>query len=364
MKLFSVAALSLLLFTSLSPVQGSDTKSTTAAAAASMESHERLAMYKERGYEWPLPNFVPNTPGWNKLMNERLEQVSAIDDPVERFKGYTTSLYQAIVILNYTEYGFARTRISDNLLKELQQGIIDGYDANRRPEGYTPTLSHQAWHIERDDLTAMVDDELHAKLEEWGNVDLDTQYVYGLRLFRNETTLKMHIDKKGSHAMGFVLHVASSDDYNDPWPFVIEDFHGRTHEILMDPGDVIFFESAKLMHGRPRKLNASWYCNVAGHYHPRDKKWNSMNHVKEAEYAVPPKWVHDVVTTDENNIDTLEFRGGLHEPNCDDGWCRLASPDTVKWNGSVDVTNEEWINGDGTTHRFVGRRNKMDDYEL
>ena len=111
------------------------------------------------------------------------------------------------------------------------------------------TSGNQAQHIQRDDLTAKVEAELHEKLEEWGDIALELKYVYGLRLFRNQTTIKMHIDKKGSHALGYVLHVGSSNDYdgnNDPWPFLIEDFHGRTHEVFMQPGDLIFFESAKV----------------------------------------------------------------------------------------------------------------------
>merc|ERR1712224_1180864 len=106
------------------------------------------------------------------------------------------------------------------------------------------------------------------------------------------------------------------------------------HEVLMEPGDVIFFESAKLMHGRPRKSNGSWYCNVAGHYYPKDERWGSMNHVQEAGYAVPPKWIHDNNDNNDDgngngdgNIDAIEFRGGLNEPNCVDGWCRSSSPD-------------------------------------
>ena len=209
------------------------------------ESEVRLQGYKERGYQWPIPEFVPNTPGWNKLMQDRLEQISTIEDDAERFKGYTTTLYSGMVIQNYTEYGFARTRISDSLLQELQQGIVDGFE-NRVNEGYTPSITgNQAWHIQRDDLTAKVEAELHEKIEEWGKVDLDLTYVYGLRLFRNTTTIKMHLDKKGSHALGYVLHVGASEDYNpteDPWPFLIEDFHGRTHEITMVPGDLILFE--------------------------------------------------------------------------------------------------------------------------
>jgi len=276
------------------------------AAYSSIETQERVEGYHQRGYEWPVPKFVPNTPGWNQLMIDRLEQVSEIVDAHERFKGYKTTMYSGLVISNYTEYGFERTRISDSLLEELQQGIIDGYE-DRRNEGHSPSITgNQAWHIQQDDLTAKVEEELHEKLEEWGGVELDLTYVYGLRLFRNSSTIRMHIDKKGSHAMGYVLHVASSDDYavdTDPWPFLIEDLHGRTHEVTMVPGDLIFFESGKLVHGRPHKLNASWYCNVVGHYSPRDEVWASMNHQEEANYAVPPQWVHDVNSNNNNDDD-------------------------------------------------------------
>ena len=229
--------------------------------AADMETAERLQGYQKRGYQWPVLEFVPNTPGWKKLMEDRLEQISNIEDPAERFKGYTATMYSGIVIQNYTEHGFARTRISESLLKELQQGIRDGFE-DRVNEGYTPSITgNQAWHIQRDDLTQKVEDELHDKLEEWGRVDLDLTYVYGLRLFRNTTTIKMHLDKKGSHSMGYVLHVDSSDDYDsdgDPWPFLIEDFHGRTHEITMVPGDLILFEGT--FEPNPSKL---WFLVVS-----------------------------------------------------------------------------------------------------
>ncbi|VEU35310.1 unnamed protein product [Pseudo-nitzschia multistriata] len=325
-----------------------------------METAKRLQGYQKRGYQWPVLEFVPNTPGWKKLMEDRLEQISNIEDPAERFKGYTATMYSGIVIQNYTEHGFARTRISESLLKELQQGIRDGFE-DRVNEGYTPSITgNQAWHIQRDDLTQKVEDELHDKLEEWGRVDLDLTYVYGLRLFRNTTTIKMHLDKKGSHSMGYVLHVDSSDDYDsdgDPWPFLIEDFHGRTHEITMVPGDLILFEAAKLVHGRPHQLNATWYCNVVGHYYPRDETWASMNHVAEAEYAVPPKWANEPSGSskaDDAMVREIQFRGGLREPGCMDGWCRSTSLERIQWKGPSGPSTH-WIDANGESHEFMGR---------
>lgn len=229
MKLFQLSTTAALLWLSVASM-----------CSARMTEEERLGEHHKRGYQWP-PTFKPNNEGWNKLMMERLGQVSEIDDEAERYKGYVTTLFPAMVVQNLTEYGWALTRVSDDLLNQLQQGIQEGFE-DRMEEGRTPIIEgNQAWWIERDDLMNKVEDELHGPLEEWCGEDLSLTKVYGLRLFRNGSSFRMHIDKKGSHSIGYVLHVDRSDDC-EPWPFMIEDLHGRTHEIIMTPGDVIFFE--------------------------------------------------------------------------------------------------------------------------
>lgn len=164
MQLFQVSATTALFFSSiLFP--------GNCVSARMMES-ERLLQYGKRGYEWPIKAFNPNTDGWNTLMSERLSQVSEIDDEAERYRGYMTTLFPALVISNLTEYGWAMTRVSDDLLTLLQQGIRDGFD-RKQEEGRTPIIEgNQAWWIERDDLMDLVEDELHGPLEEWSGTDL------------------------------------------------------------------------------------------------------------------------------------------------------------------------------------------------
>jgi hypothetical protein len=343
-------------------------------SSARFTEEERIAEYLKRGYQWPIQKFVPDTEGWNKLMTERLNQVSEIDDEAERYKGYVTTLFPALVVQNLTEYGWALTRVSDDLLKQLQQGIKDGFE-DKMEEGRTPIIEgNQAWWIERDDLMDKVEEELHGPLEEWCGEELGLTKVYGLRLFRQGSSFRMHIDKKGSHSIGYVLHVDRSDDC-EPWPFMIEDLHGRTHEILMTPGDVIFFEAGKLMHGRPRTLHGSWYSNgksrcilssfsssllgllltfflsfstVVGHYYPKNEAWLSMQHQKEAEYTVPPHWKDQPAS--EKKFQRLELRGGLKEPGCVDGWCRSDAATTIKWSGPVE--HGTWMDPVGAMHSF------------
>jgi hypothetical protein len=42
-----------------------------------------------------------------------------------------------------------------------------------------------------------------------------------------------------------IYHVASSEDA-EPWPIYIEDLNGRTHEVILTPGDILFYESSKV----------------------------------------------------------------------------------------------------------------------
>ena len=134
---------------------------------------------------------------------------------------------------------------------------------------------------------------------------------------------------------------------------------------------VLFALAAKLVHGRPHKLNASWYCNVVGHYYPRDATWASMNHAEEAEYAVPLKWANepllDATSQKEEGsgkkpIETIEFRGGLREPGCYDGWCRSTGDDLVRWKGPSG-THKHWIDANGEIHEFVGKGKEREEKE-
>ena len=125
--------------------------------------------------------------------------------------------------------------------------------------------------------------------------------------------------------------------------------------------------AAKLVHGRPHKLNASWYCNVVGHYYPRDDAWSSMNHVAEAEYAVPPKWANEEPMQQEEQqqdhpIEAIEFRGGMKEPGCYDGWCRSTGDDLIRWKGPSGSENH-WIDANGEMHEFAGKQQVVKSHE-
>jgi hypothetical protein len=141
----------------------------------------------------------------------------------------------------------------------------------------------------------------------------------------------MHVDRLLTHVISFILHIDSSDDA-EPWPIFIEDFHGRTHEVILTPGDILFYESSKCFHGRPRPFNGSWYTSVFVHYYPKND-WIEHPHELEAHYAVPPHWADDPVG-ERRQRKLVMVETSMKEPDCPDEWCRTQN--TVKWGGPAE----------------------------
>ena len=89
---------------------------------------------------------------------------------------------------------------------------------------------------------------------------------------------------------------------------------------------MLFYESSKLLHGRPRRFNGKWYCSIFLHYKPEG--WDGEKRMLDAHYRVPPGWYED--NSAENTIYAKDKRDYLeiistnfNEPNCEDGFCGL-----------------------------------------
>jgi hypothetical protein len=295
---------------------------------------DRLSEYRKRNYTYPLTDFTPNTPGWKRLMNERLAQIAEIDSEPARYEGYYQVVHAATLAPNFTEYGFGLAKCPDDLLHALQQGIHDGLpNAGYEEESDAINAPNLPWFITRPDLTERVQRELHSYTEEWVGFPLTAHLAYGFRLYRNESQLYMHTDRLLTHVVSFILHIGSSDDA-EPWPIFIEDLHGRTHELILTPGDILFYESSKCFHGRPRRFNGSWYSSVFVFYYPKDN-WIDQPHELEVHYAIPPIWKTE--PPHQKSLEKLDMVGStMREPNCPDDWCR-AGKDTIKWRGPAEV---------------------------
>ena len=105
-------------------------------------------------------------------------------------------------------------------------------------------------------------------------------------------------------------------------------FQGNTNEVVLESGDMLFYESSKCIHGRPKNFTGSWYSSIFVHYYP--EHWDTKDFSLESHYAVPPHW-HERSPPDDSLDEVVVVGTGFYEPNCADTWCYLK--DSVKWHG-------------------------------
>lgn len=143
----------------------------------------------------------------------------------------------------------------------------------------------------------------------------------------------MHVDKTSTHVISCIYHIASSDDA-EPWPIVIEDYAGKTNSVVLKPGDMLLYESAKNFHGRPSYFNGSWYTSLFVHFYPADPGWMEAEHELDSHYAIPPDWFKG----EPSHLPKVVIYGtSIMMPDCPDSWCPLLHADEYEGPGEYGV---------------------------
>ena len=166
----------------------------------------------------------------------------------------------------YTEEGFLKTAAPASLSKELKD-FLHNSEAKRFKE---PEYSELKGNVKltwlTDDLKKKLLDDLQSMLTEWSGIELKQTMVFGIRSYLRGSSIGLHRDRISTHIISAIVNVDQSVD--EAWPFSIEDHCGHSHEIYLSPGDMLLYESAKLLHGRPNPLVGEFYSNVFIHYAP------------------------------------------------------------------------------------------------
>jgi len=296
-----------------------------------LQESKRVQEYRKRNYTWPVETYLPNTSGWRQLFESRFAQVSEIEDTFRRYEGYLQTVHAAYHVPNFTAHGFGLARAPTALWQELQQAIRNGlHNATHEDRIDLIEGPHAPLYIDRPDLTSKVLHGLLPYVEAWSGVAVEPATAYGFRLYQNQSTLLRHVDRTQTHVLSFILHIDSSDDAA-PWPLVIEGFDGRTYQVILTPGDMLFYESSKCFHGRPQPFNGSWYTSVFVHYYP--VHWQETDHTQEQHYAIPPEWIQPPPSSSSKSTQPkLQMVGSsLYEPECPHGCCPCQ--DAVQWSG-------------------------------
>lgn len=186
--------------------------------------------------------------------------------------------------------------------KKLTQGKfgIEGCDPGmqncvRIVESIEAKESHEVsaenyWYM---GLSRSTLDEIYDKMrliaQSWiGNeIDLAGTSIYGIRRYTRGATLLAHLDHLKSHVISAIMNIKQKVDKD--WPLQILDHDGNMHEVLLKPGEMVWYESSRLIHARSKPLNGSYFENIFIHYMPRSQFWYKDDY--DINYGEPEKLI-------------------------------------------------------------------------
>ena len=170
--------------------------------AAAMVEEQRVEEYMRRGLRWPPLQWTPDTPGWRSLWQRREVQIRAIQDVQQRWDGWNGLVQSASLTPNFTRNGFeivqAPVAIHEKLAASLHAGLQTDLPKEQGWSDSLCSLQSACVHprfVEQQGLNDWVLAELQPLLEAWSATRLQPVIAYGLRVYGNGSTLRMHLDK-------------------------------------------------------------------------------------------------------------------------------------------------------------------------
>jgi hypothetical protein len=317
-----------------------------AAESAALLETERLAEYETRNHTWPplASDYTPSTEGWRRIYERRFRQLDALDRDSNSYNGYMSGVHAGLLCPNFTENGWGLTRAPQGLVDELKASLMRGLAKDDLPieadMADTIETPNRPNFIYQGGLNQRTHQVIHPIIEAWSGTKLKGSSAYGLRIYRNESVLNMHLDKFETHVISAILHVGHD---GEPWPLVIEDFQGNANEVALEEGDLLLCESSKCVHGRPKRFNGSYYSSIFLHYYPID--WGGDQRRMDAHYRIPAIWHKTIPSPDTEELQVVDT--SVREPECEHAWCALKN--SVKWSGPAEAYGKVLSAGGVTT---------------
>jgi len=216
----------------------------------------------------------PNTLHWAKpiLKGEKFVITKWFRTQGSLINPFIPYLHNKIPALTNT--GFKKIKLPDRLYAKIHQF----YENNRvyavtesdaaigtfihTKEKHAPSKMVELSDTLRRDIFGTV----NPMLEDWCGHKLKNTAVYGIREYQEGATLDMHVDRYETHVLSMIINV--EQEVNEEWPLYVYDHFYRLHKIILAPGEVVFYESAKIAHGRPEALKGKRYANIFAHTMP------------------------------------------------------------------------------------------------
>lgn len=206
----------------------------------------------------------------------------------------------------FTKNGFSK----DKIPTAIYNRIVQEYAAQQKnglmvEEGCTPAIINCEMIVDEDSECSLqksrrtfvtfpsqmtldlLKETLHPLAEKWAGVKLKHSATYGIRRYTNGSWLTSHVDRFNTHVISAILNIGQKVD--EDWPLYIQDNSGGNHEVTMEAGDLVWYESARAVHGRPAPMKGEYYDNLFIHYRPAGQWYEEPFQVGEKPRPKPYK---------------------------------------------------------------------------
>lgn len=125
-------------------------------------------------------------------------------------------------------------------------------------------------------------------METWCNCELEGTSFYGIREYYKGNVLRNHVDRVETLVISSILQIHQDLGENQQeWNLEIIRYDGIRDHITLKEGEMLLYESATLVHGRPTPFQGELYANCFLHYRPRNGwEWKRTD----------DEWGHHVLT--------------------------------------------------------------------
>jgi len=181
----------------------------------------------------------------------------------------------------FSPLGFKKGRLPDDLWAEIEAFYYNNRMNQVREEWGGKGVFVNWWEVDVHfiqipwRLKGRWQERLRELVQAWVGEPLEQTDMYGLRQYNEGARLLTHVDRETTHAASLIVNVAQGN-VASPWPVEIHDHAGRLHQVTMEPGEIVYYESAACLHARNTPLMGSgaYYVNMFTHYRPTgDPDW-------------------------------------------------------------------------------------------
>ena len=227
-----------------------------------------LAITEETKFEGDLVTWLKETKrSIASQSNDRLDWRRSITGL------YLLNFKQPVVLPRFTTRGYKKGIIP----KGLYQDIMDFYKSNiknRQAEKHDvePAINDKEVKCSMvylsDEMIKQISESMLPLMEEWSNCSLIQTRLYGIREYYTGNILRNHVDRVNTHIVSVILQVDKQLGGQPDWPLEVIDMNGKIQQVYLNPGEMLFYESATLIHGRPSPFKGNLFANAFLHYRP------------------------------------------------------------------------------------------------